>query len=153
MLSGMESERTPAALVNDVERAQRGVAQRIEVPAWYDAALAGAVAVLVVGAALTNRRPAILGVLLVLASAAVIGWQMRRFREHNGVWVSGFRAGSTVVATVAAMIVVIAAVIGASAAADRGAWWLVVVLAAVAAGLYWMASKWWMAQYRQERGA
>ena len=147
----MESyEPTAAQQVEDVRGVQQRLARAIAVPPGYDEALSAAVAALVVGAALANAGPRFLGVLLVLASAVVIGWQVRRFRSHNGVWVSSLRKGATVASTVFAAVVVFAAVIGASAAGSREHWWLVAVLAVVAAVLYWLASKWWMRSYHRD---
>jgi len=140
-------------MVDDVRRTQAALARQLTVPAWYDEGLAVAVTALVVGVSTTlnGRTPG--GLLLFLGAASMMGWQVRRFREHNGMWVSGLRGGATVASTVAAAVAIIAAMAGATAAGQRGWWWLAVVIAVAGAAVYWLASKRWMVRYRRETGA
>ena len=141
-----EAERDRAALVAD-----------LKVPRGYDAAMAGALSSLIVASAIDMASDAAwakgLFAVAIIGLFATASRQVHRFRQLNGVWVSGMRRGATVPAMVASLAIYVAAVIGAMGAGAERLWWLVVLIAVAAGGGFILASRWWMRLYRGEQGA
>jgi len=145
-------------MLEDAERARAALATRLELPRGYDATIAvGLAAVVAAGAIDVGTGDAVWGkvlVAVVLFAFAVAGSrQVHRFRELNGVWISGLRRGATIPATLAALAIYVAAVFGAAAAADAGLWGVVALIAIGCGAGYWLASRWWMRLYCREHGA
>lgn len=141
-----------------IEETQRAVAGSLVVPRGYDLTAGAASGLnvaavgLVFGGAPVWRTAA--GVVLLVLAVVALGWSVRRFRDANGAWVSGFRRGRTVRVTLAASV--IQAVLGFAAAMAAVAadwWWLGIVLAPVQVAAFVVTSRRWMTLYRAEHGA
>ena len=144
-------------MLEDAERERAAFATNMRVPAGYDATVAVALGAIVVATAIGFASDAVvanvLSIAVPLLFLVAVGWQMRRFREMNGVWLSGWRRGSTLRATLVAVGIYTVGVVGAVVAGDAGDWWLVGLIAAVVGVGYLLASRWWMRLYRAEYGA
>ncbi len=143
--------------VKQADQAAAGLAGELVVPRGYDAAMAAALAVVIVMGAVNSRyQTGLTLVLFGISIAALFGaaaWAIRRFKEVNGVWVSGFRRGTTVPASIGAGLAYLLGLSAAMGAAAEGWWWLVGLIALAAAAGYVAASRWWMRLYRREKGS
>jgi hypothetical protein len=156
ILSTMESEGTsnrPYDARDDLEAADRArerLSGHLELPRGLHPALGLAVAVQIATAGVGLAERTAVGVGLMVAGlvvfAAVAGWFLHRFRQLNGVRVSGL-AGRVVLGTgITSSVAYVVAMTGATWAASSSQWALVGV-AAVAGGAGWVlgASQWWAA--------
>lgn len=141
-----------------IDEVRRDVAGSLVVPRGYDltAGTASALNVAAVGLVLGGdpRWRVVVGVVLLAMSLTALGWAVRRFRDANGAWVSGWRAGRTMPTTVAGSAVqVVLGFAAATAAIAAGWWWLGIVLAPVQLVVFVVVSRRWMTVYRTEHGA
>ncbi|MEI2701590.1 MAG: hypothetical protein V9E83_04210 [Baekduia sp.] len=140
--------------LHEAEDAARRLATELTLPRGYDETIGAGLACVVAAGAIQGAvdKPwtTVLLALALVVFIAATARQVHRFRELNGVWISGLRPGATHRATLLGMLVYAGTVACAMLAADRG-WWPLVAALAIAAGVGYIAvSRWWMRLYREE---
>ncbi len=161
MLSIMESSSTPgqqaAEALQAVDAARAGLVDDIRLPPGYHAVIAVAIALQVGAVAWWTVTQTGIGTVVVLAAslllAAVLGWQVHRFRALNGVWVDGFASRAAFGSTVLASVSYAGGLAAATWAGFEGVWWLVPLAAALAGVGYVAAGERWMRRYRADPAA
>lgn len=140
------------------------MSDQIHVPPGSDEAVGAVFGLLVLTTAwLTSGSGALPVVTWLISVALLFGvsyWRQHRFRELNGVWLSGpvWASGRTPGkgATSAKLVLVVgyvALLLAALAAADAGLWLAVALCAVASAAVVAGASELWMRLYRKERSA
>lgn len=156
MNSRSDDQVSAARDLQSVEDARRDVVSDVVCPPGYEltAASSAGLNVAGVGMLLHDRVPVqVVGLVLVLAGAAGVGWSVRRFRDANGVWINGYRRGSTRSTTVVfAAIQVLAITVAIIASLTLGWWWVGIVLAPFLMLAFVAMNRRWMRLYRTENG-
>lgn len=154
---GPEPIRTPADDLTVADGARREFAGSLQVPRGYDLTAGIGAGLFVAAEGLIwhggSAWRQLVGAAMFLLGAAALGWSVRRFRDLNGAWVSGLRAGATRrVAMIGGAVqagLMVAAIVAVAAA---GWWWFSFVLAPIGVVSFIVGSRWWMTVYRTEHG-
>jgi hypothetical protein len=143
-----------AAVLDDAERSRSVLVGEMELPPHYHLWIGSAVAVQSAATAIGLVADAPWGIVLILAGALafgmVAGAQVQRFRQRNGVWVSGFVSRAVLGTAATASLGYAAGLATAVAAAFAGLWWLVGLCAAGGGIAYALAGRRWWRRYRQD---
>lgn len=140
------------------ETGSAGLAQELKTPRGYDEAIGACVAVVVAALAIMWELETAWSLVMFSAAIAVTGIvgyrQVRRFRDQNGVWITGWRGGGETRWSIAMYVVgVEVAAVGAIVAATQRLWWLVGLASVAAGAVFVLTSRDWMRRYRKEQGA
>jgi len=135
----------------DAEASRATLAKGITTPSWFFTSIGAAIAVQIASTAvgLGATSAATLSALVagIVASAAVAGVQLARFRRLNGVWVGGLLS-RVVLGTGALASASYAVAIGAATwAAFDAQWWLVVIWSAIGGAAYALSGRRWLRVY------
>lgn len=142
-------QREAADALRSMHAAQVRLAGRARWSAWRHAAFGVIMGGLIASYALPGPW-AVVGVALCLLGTALI---VRRDRQRDGFFVSGYRAGATRRLTIVLLVVTFAALAAAVVLRDRyGIAWAPVALGAVVALVAARASLAWERLYREELG-
>ena len=145
-----------AADLRTVDEARSQVVRDIVCPPGFEAVAATAAGLNVAGVGLLlggTVAMQVIGLVFVLVGAAAVGWSARRFRDANGVWVSGYRRGGTRPTTmVFGAVQVLAISATAAAALALGWWWVGIALAPLLMVAFVVVNRRWMRLYRAEVG-
>lgn len=147
-----------AAALAAAQRAQSALTAEVESPPGWDAAYGALFALVLLAAAILGASGdhlagKIASPLISITAAALAGLLARRWRTHNGVWISGYHEGPARRVTWA-LVVVIGALWAAAFFAGRAdAWWLVALIAIAGAASGFFATRRWMAVYRADQGS
>jgi hypothetical protein len=139
-----------------VEDTRRETARDVECPPGYEAAAATSAGLNVAGVGMLLSDPVplqVVGLVLVLAGAAGVGASIRRFRDVNGMWVSGYGPGpgrSTALVFAAVQVLVLTATIVATVA--LGWWWVGLVLALPLMAVFVAVNRRWLRVFRAANG-
>ena len=143
-----------AAVLDDAERSRADLVGEMLLPPHYHLWIGAAVAVQSAATAFGLVMDEPWGIVLILAGALafgmVAGAQVQRFKQRNGVWVSGFVSRAVLGTAVTASLGYAAGLASAVAAAFAGLWWLVVLCAIGGGVAYALAGRRWWRKYRQD---
>jgi membrane protein implicated in regulation of membrane protease activity len=143
-----------AAVLDDAERSRSDLVGEMTLPPRYHAWIGSAVAVQSAATAVGLAVDEPWGIAVVLAGARafglVAGVQVRRFRQRNGVWVSGFVSRAVLGTAGLASLGYTAGVVSAVFAAFAGLWWLAGLCAVGGGVAYALAGRRWWRKYRQD---
>ncbi len=152
--SGLPNPDDAAAVLDDAERSRTTMVGELALPPHYHLWIGSAVAVQIATAAVgvAVMEPWALVLLLggALAFGLVAGLQIKRFRQLNGVWVSGFVSRAVLGSAVTASLGYAAGLASALTAAFAGLWWLVGLCAVGGGVAYALAGRRWWRRYTQD---
>jgi hypothetical protein len=152
--NGHPSPEDAAAVLSDAERSRSDLVGEMSLPPRYHAWIGSAVAVQTATTAIgaTVDEPWAFAVLVagVLVFVVVAGLEVRRFRQRNGDWVSGFVSRAVLGSTVTASLAYAGGLATAIGAGLAELWWLVPLCAAAGGVAYALAGRRWWRRYRQD---
>lgn len=143
-----------AAVLDDAEQSRSHLVDEMVLPRHYHAWIGGAVAFQIATTAIGLALDESWSPFLILAGALVFGMvagaQVQRFRQQNGVWVSGFVSRAVLGTAVTASLGYAAGLASAVAAAFADLWWLAVLCGVGGGVAYALAGRRWWRRYRQD---
>jgi hypothetical protein len=144
--------RDAAAALEQARLAQGRMAANLRLPGWFYGSIGVTIAVqiltIAIGVVIDSAQAHLVlvaGPVLFVATAAI---QLTRFRNLNGVWVSGLLSQVVLGSATTASAAYAAGLTGALWAGFAGYWWLSVVCAMAGGAGYIVGGVRWMRLYR-----
>lgn len=154
MESSSLDPRRAAETLAALHAARAGLVDDVRLPPGYHLAIGASVALQIGSLAWWLGDPRRWSLAAMAAGAAlllvVVGWQVRRFRATNGVWIDGFVHKAALGTTVTASLCYMAGLGLATWAALAGTWWAVPPIAGLAGVGYAAAGGQWLRRYRSQ---
>ena len=146
-----------AAWLNDAEASRAALARGIKTPSWFFTSIGAAIAAQIATTAVGLADPSLWTLAALAAGIAVLvavaGVQLARFRQLNGIWLSGLLSRVVLGTETLASVAYAVAAAGAIVAAFYAQWWLVITWSIIGGAAYALSGRRWLRAYRAEPAA